>query len=289
MSRGPRAVAIGGGHGTAATLRALRGFAGDITAIVSVADDGGSSGRLRELLGIPALGDLRKCLVALSDPESDLAEAMEHRFSEGEMSGHALGNMLLAGLIETEGGLVRGIEAAARLLGVDGRVLPATLEPVALIADRADGTTLGQVEISRSGPVATLRLDPPDAEAPEEAVRAILEADLVVIGPGSLFTSVIAAILPRRITDALAGTRASRVYVCNLRPQDPETAGFSVADHLDALRRHGAAFDEVLWDQSAGMVLGDPRFPVRAELLAGSNRLVHDPGLLAVRLAELVG
>ena len=288
MTSGPSVVALGGGHGTAVTLRACRRYAGSITAIVSVADDGGSSGRLRELLGVPALGDLRKCLVALAAADSTLAATMDHRFIEGEMAGHALGNMLLAGLIEQEGGLVEGIGAAARLLEVNGTVLPATEIPVRLSATGSTGTTVGQAAIAQAESVDISAMDPPDAPPPDAACDAILSADQVVIGPGSLYTSVLAALLPTGICEALRRTDAQRVFVCNLRPQVPETAGYDVEDHLAALERHGVEVDIVLCDTSAGMALGEPRFPVRDQMLAGSNRLVHDPSKLAEHLAGLI-
>ena len=288
MTRGPRVVAFGGGHGTAVTLRAMRRYASDITAVVSVADDGGSSGRLREVLGVPALGDIRKCLVALADEGSDLAGPMEPRFDEGEMRGHALGNLLLAGLIESEGGLVPGVRAAGRLLGVSGRVLPSTIQPVRLCATGPQGTTFGQAEIARRGMVEMLTLDPPDVSPPDEVLAAIARAYQIVIGPGSLFTSVIASLLANEIRSALASSTAQTVYICNLRPQEPETSGYTVSDHLDALDRHGIEVDLVVWDSAAGMTLGDPRFPVSDKMLAGSNRLVHDPIRLADVLDELV-
>jgi len=287
MTAGPSVVALGGGHGTAATLRACRHYAGKITAIVSVADDGGSSGRLSEVLGVPALGDLRKCLVALAAPESDLAAAMEHRFTEGEMEGHALGNMLLAGLIHTEGGLVNGLAAAARLLGVDGTILPATEAPVRLTASGIGGPTTGQAAIARSGGVEEVGLEPSGARSPQAACDAIAAADQVLIGPGSLYTSVLACVLPPQIRAALQSTSAMKVYVCNLRPQVPETAGYSVADHVAALERHGVFPDIVLCDTSSGLTIGDTRFRLREEMLARSNGLVHDPTRLGAALVDL--
>ena len=287
MSGPPSVVALGGGHGTAVTLRALREYAGSITAVVSVADDGGSSGRLREVLGVPALGDLRKCLVALAAPGSTLAETMDHRFREGEMAGHALGNLLLAGLIEQEGGLVSGIAAAAALVEAEGTILPATEVPVRLWATGPAGTTVGQAAIGQAA-VEIVAMDPADATPPPGACEAIMAADQVVIGPGSLYTSVLAALLPTAIREAIRQTEAQRVFVCNLRPQVPETEGYDVARHLRALACHGVEVDVVLCDTTAGMEIGDTRFPVRDEMLAGSNRLVHDPSKLASHLQGLI-
>jgi len=281
---GLRVVAVGGGHGTAVTLRALRGYATAITAVVSVADDGGSSGRLRELLGIPALGDLRKCLVALAPEGSILAETMEHRYQAGELAGHAVGNLLLAGLLEVEGDLVGCVQAAADLLGAQGRVLPASTIPTDLMAHGVEGITHGQVAISEGGVITELAVLPDLAPAPPEAVEAILEADQVIIGPGSLYTSVLAAAVVPEIRQAIASTKAQRIYVCNLRPQIPETAGFSVADHLTALERHGVEVDVVLCDDTVGLAMGVPPPLVSLASLVGSNTLVHEPGKLAQAL-----
>jgi uncharacterized cofD-like protein len=285
---GPTVVAVGGGHGCAAALRAIRRYAGQVTAVVSVADDGGSSGRLRELLDVVALGDLRKCLVALAEPGSVLARAFEHRFDEGELAGHALGNLVLAGLIAVNDGPVSGIDTAADLLGVRGRVLPASVEPVVLKADSGEGEVAGQVAVSRSATIRHLSVVPADAAAPAAAVEAIEAADQVVIGPGSLYTSVLAAVAIAGVAEALRRTGAQRVYVCNLRPQPPETEGYDVAAHLDALSEHGVPVDVVLCDTSRGMALGDVGRPVVDADLAGHNGLVHDPAKLARILADLL-
>ncbi len=191
-------MAIGGGHGTAVTLRAARCYAGTLTGVVSVADDGGSSGRLRELLNVVAVGDLRKCLVAVADEDSALAVAFERRFDEGELSGHALGNLILAGLIDATGDLVDGVREAALLLGACGDILPATTERVVLKAEAAEGTVAGQVAVMGTGDIRTVSLVPDDAQPPPLVVERIAEADQIVIGPGSLFTSVLAAVaVPR--------------------------------------------------------------------------------------------
>jgi uncharacterized cofD-like protein len=193
-----RVVAMGGGHGTAVTLRAVRRYAGQVTAVVSVADDGGSTGRLRQQLDVVALGDMRKCLVALADPSSVLARAFEHRFDttadSGDLAGHALGNLVLAGLIDATGDLVAGIDAAADLLGAVGRVLPATTQKVTLKAEADRGEVNGQVAVSRAGRIHRVSLVPGGSSPPPEATAALREADQVVIGPGSLYTSVLAAV-----------------------------------------------------------------------------------------------
>jgi uncharacterized cofD-like protein len=288
---GPRVVAVGGGHGTAVTLRAARRYAASITAVVSVADDGGSSGRLREFLDVVALGDLRKCLVALAADNSVLARAFEHRFAEAELAGHALGNLMLAGLTEAAGDLVAGVDEAARLLEAAGRVLPATSEQVVLKADADQGEVAGQVAVSAAGRIRRVSLVPDDARAPAEACEALGAADQIVIGPGSLYTSVLAAVAVPGIAEALATASGQRVFVCNLNPQLPETEGYDVEAHVRALAEHGVEVDVVLWDPSTGMPLGGrwgtgARFVDRP--LAGANGLVHDPDKLAEALRNLL-
>lgn len=283
-----RVVALGGGHGTAVTLRAARRYATDVTAIVSVADDGGSTGRLRAQLDIVALGDLRKCLVALAGDGSVLAKAFEHRFSEGDLAGHALGNVVLAGMVEAAGGLVAGIDETAALLESVGRVLPATTEKVALKAVGGAGEVNGQVAVSRAGHIERVSLVPDGTVPPDEALDAIAKADQIVIGPGSLFTSVLAAAAVDGVARAIAMSRAQRVYVCNLHPQLPETEGYGVVDHVAALRRHDVVVDAVLWDPATGMTLGSPDVPVVGRPLAGRNGLVHDPEKLAAALSDLL-
>jgi uncharacterized cofD-like protein len=284
----PSVVAIGGGHGTAVTLKAARRYAGLLTGIVSVADDGGSSGRLRELLNVVALGDIRKCLVALAEDDSALAAAFERRYDEGELAGHALGNLILLGLIDVTGDLVEGVREAARLLGARGDVLPATTEPVVLKAESAQGTVAGQVAVMETGDLWAVSLVPDDARPPPLAVERILEAHQVVIGPGSLFTSLLAAVSVHGIAEAVAQSDAQVVYVCNLRPQVPETEGYDVAAHVTALARHNVTVDVVVCDTIQGMGIGATDVAVRDVPLTGENRLVHSPAKLAQALAGLL-
>lgn len=283
-----RVVALGGGHGTAATLRAVRRYAADITAIVSVADDGGSTGRLRDQLHMVGLGDLRKCLGALAGEGSTLGAALEHRFKEGDLAGHTLGNVLLAGLVEATGDLVTGIDEAAALVGAVGRVLPATAEKVVLRSVGDQGEVAGQVAIMQAGRIDRVSLHPAGADPPAAATDAIRRADQIVIGPGSLYTSVLAAASVEGIAGALAEAQGQRVYVCNLRPQLPETEGYGVAEHVAALRRHGIDVDVVLWDPETGLPLGTPGAVVVGRPLAGRNGLVHDPARLADALVDLL-
>ena len=283
-----RVVAVGGGHGLANTLRAARRYAAAVTAVVSVADDGGSSGRLRQALGTVAPGDLRKCLVALGREDTVWARAFEHRFAGGELDGHALGNLVITGLIESTGDLIEALDEAGRLLATDGRVLPATLGPVVLYADTAGGAVQGQVAVSAASHIAHVSIVPPDAGVPEAVVKAIAAADQVVLGPGSLFTSVLAAAVVPGIRDAIEGSSALKVYVCNLRPQLPETGGYDVAAHVAALGRHGVVVDVVLCDTDH-MELGTCAARVVSRDLAAAGGRAHDPVRLAAALADLVG
>jgi uncharacterized cofD-like protein len=284
----PSVVAIGGGHGTAVTLRAARRYAGTLTGVVSVADDGGSSGRLRELLNMVAVGDIRKCLVALADEDSALAVAFERRFDEGELAGHVLGNLILTGLIDATGDLVLGVREAAQLLGACGDILPATTERVVLKAEAAEGTVAGQVAVMGTGDIRKVSLVPDDAQAPPLAVERIAQADQIVIGPGSLFTSVLAAVAVRGITEAVASSAAQVVYVCNLRPQVPETEGFDVAAHVAALARHDVKVNMVVCDSIQGMDIGATDVSVLDVPLTGENTLVHSPAKLAQALSGLL-
>ena len=286
-ARKPSVVALGGGHGTAVTLQAALHYAGDITAIVSVADDGGSSGRLRQALGIPAPGDLRRCLVALSDPTSNpLAAAFEHRFDDG----HALGNLAIAALTGTTGSFTDALDEAGRLLAARGRVLPATTEAVVLKAVADTGEVEGQVNVARAGRIAHVSIVPQDARPPDEALQAIVEADQLVLGPGSLFTSVLAVVAVPELRRALDEARAELVYVCNLRASS-ETPGFDVAAHVDALVAHGLRPDVVLAD-TAAIAVGDLEHEgirlVEADL-TDPHTGIHDPAGLARALGDLVG
>ncbi|HEX3460939.1 MAG TPA: gluconeogenesis factor YvcK family protein [Acidimicrobiales bacterium] len=284
----PRVVALGGGHGLAATLRSVRTFTDRITAVVSVADDGGSSGRLRDLMHILPPGDLRKCLVALAEPGSLLASAFAHRFNEGELSGHSLGNLILARLMDAAGDPIRGLDEAARLLGVRGRVLPATTELVVLKAEVEGGTVSGQVAVMTGNDrIRQVSLVPDDAAAPAPVLDAIRSADLIVLGPGSLFTSVLAAIAVPGIAEAIRESEGRTVYLCNLRPQIPETAGFDVGMHVTALVAHGVAADVAVYDPR-GLALGAPVIPVIEASLCRPNGLAHDPTKLANVLSDLL-
>ena len=287
---GPRVVAVGGGHGLAASLRAARRYADELTAIVSVADDGGSSGRLRRQLGIIPPGDLRKCLVAMADEGSMLARVFEQRFEADadELTGHALGNLIIAGLITAAGDDQAALDEAARLLGSRGRVVPAATEPVVLKASSDGGEIEGQTAVMDTTHIRHVSVIPADAAAPTAALAALDVADQIVVGPGSLFTSVLAAVAIPGIAEGLRRSRAPVVYVANLRPQPAETEGYDVADHVLAVMSHGVPVDTVVADSRA-IALGPVPRPVVDRPLAKENGLAHDPARLATVLAGLVG
>ena len=305
-----RAVALGGGRGLHATLSALRRLTPDVTAVVTVADDGGSSGRLRRELGLLPPGDLRKALTALAGEDNALWRTVfQHRFGgTGALAGHAVGNLLLAGLLEVLPDPVTALDEAARLLGLRGRVLPMCTEPLDIEADVVgldeDTTAVrhirGQVAVATTpGKVQRIRLHTtgkPGAAptACPAAVRAVLDADVVLLGPGSWFTSVLPHLLVPELHEALITTTASRIVVLNLVPQPGETAGFSPERHLDVLCEHAPRLrvDAVIAD--ADSVSTPDRLRRAAEELGASMRLDgvasaearerHDPKALAESL-----
>jgi uncharacterized cofD-like protein len=237
-----RAVAIGGGTGLPLVLGCLLRGGFDTTAVVTMADDGGSSGQLRRELGILPPGDIRNCLVALAEPGNELARVFQYRFAEGEgLAGHALGNLVIAALTDLEGGFAEAVEEAARLLGVRGRVLPSTLENVVLSGrDGAGNLITGQANVAVSdAPISTVCMEPEAPAGYTPALDAIRRADVVVIGPGSLFTSIIPNFLVDGVVQALRESDACVVYVCNVANLRGETHGMDAADHVDALVRHG--------------------------------------------------
>jgi len=240
LSRGPRVVAIGGGTGLPVVLRGLKEYTGNITAIVTVADDGGSSGRLRGELGIPPPGDIRNCLVALADTEPLMERLLQYRFEQGSLSGHAVGNIFIGAMNELSGDFVEGIRQLSRVLAVRGQVLPSSVELVSLRAQLGDGTWLeGESDIGQApSAIRRIELVPRDASPPPEAVRALRQADVIVVGPGSLYTSILPNLVVRELQQALVLSQALKVYVCNVMTQPRETLGYTAADHLRAIEQH---------------------------------------------------
>lgn len=257
LSRGPKVVAIGGGHGLSMLLRGLKNKTSNITAIVTVADDGGSSGRLREEMGIIAPGDLRNCLVALADKETVLEEIFQYRFDgEGELAGHSLGNLFLAALIKQFGSVQNALEAASKVLNIRGQVMPATSQTVRLKARMSDGEIVeGESEISaypekkgRDIRIVHMSTIPKAPMAVGDALKALRDADLITLGPGSLYTSVLPNLLVPEILQTIRESGAPVIYICNVMTQPGETSGYTVGDHLKALVDHigGDVVDFVL-------------------------------------------
>lgn len=244
-----RVVAFGGGTGLPVLLRGLRDRVGDLTAVVTVADDGGSSGRLRQELGVAPPGDVRNCLVALAGRKK-LAEVFNYRFEGGgDLSDHSVGNIIIAALADMAGGFCEGVEQAARFLRIKGRVYPAATESLTLVVSHADGTvTRGESVVREVGKaVSRVEVEPASAVAPPGVISAIARADVVVMSPGSLFTSLIPALLGGGVREALASFSGPVVYAANAMTQPGETTGFAVSDHLRALERHvGSVVTDVL-------------------------------------------
>jgi uncharacterized cofD-like protein len=244
-----RVVAFGGGTGLPVLLRGLRDRVGDLTAVVTVADDGGSSGRLRQELGVAPPGDVRNCLIALAGRKK-LAEVFNYRFEGGgDLWGHSVGNIIIAALADMAGGFCEGVEQAGRFLRIKGSVYPAATESLTLVVSHADGTvTRGESVVREVGKaVSRVEIDPPGATAPPGVISAIEAADVVVMSPGSLFTSLIPALLGGGVREALASFPGPVLYAANAMTQPGETTGFTVSDHLRALERHaGPVVTDVL-------------------------------------------
>lgn len=272
---GPNIVAIGGGTGLSALLRGLKDHTDNLTALVTPADDGGSTGRLREIFGVPSLGDARQCLIALSDAEPLMERIFSYRFSEGEgLEGHSLGNLLLSGMIQSEGGFSKGLNAAHSLLAVRGQVLPSSDQKrVTLEAKTVSGKHLiGESSIGSAGEAITsIWLTPEIVDANPEAVNAIYEADAIVIGPGSLFTSILPNLLIPEITNALNMVNCPKILVCNIATQHLETDSFTADDHLNAIIRHGG-FEPSHFVMNSRPIHIDPRH-LQEPVLPKSNFL----------------
>ena len=309
LARGPRIVAIGGGTGLSTLLRGLKGYSANITAIVAVADDGGSSGRLRQQLGIAPPGDIRNCIAALADAEPLMTQLMQYRFPPGSgLDDHAFGNLFIAAMTAVTGDFEEAVRESNRVLAVRGQVLPATSVPLNLGAVLASGRRLqGQVAISHADEaIDRVTIEPADVRASPEALERILEADMIVIGPGSLYSSVLPNLLISDIRDALAAASGLRVYVCNVATQPGETGNFSAAEHLEALfdhvgddlvdfalinGNHGARRPEgwlgqpVIVDERRLEEL--PVTVIEQDLVDVSNAHRHDPAKLATALLRL--
>jgi uncharacterized cofD-like protein len=242
LEKGPKIVAIGGGHGLSHLLLSLKEYTSNLTAIVTVADSGGSSGRLREEFNIVAPGDIRNCLVALADAPALMGELFQFRFSaDSQLQGHNFGNLFLTAMFQLTGGdFNKAVEESSKVLAIRGKVVPSTVTNVHLVAEYMDGSiTHGEAKIPKPGvPIKRVFLNPDDAKPTKEALEAIDEADIIVMGPGSLYTSVIPNLIINGVSDAIAKSAAFKIYVCNVMTQLGETEGLSASDHLKAIIAH---------------------------------------------------
>jgi len=282
--RGPRIVAIGGGHGLATLLRGLKVYTRNLNAVVTVADDGGSSGRLRESFGILPPGDIRNCLAALSNDEQMLTQLFQYRFSSaGELEGHSFGNLFITALAEITGSFESAVAESGKVLSVSGRVLPSTLHDVKLVADMQLPDSQNQVRVEgesripkMAGRVRRVWLEPNDAPAYPPVIKAILNADIIVIGPGSLYTSLLPNLLVKDLLGAIHASRAVKVYVCNIATQAGETDAYSGSDHVRSLEEHVGerVFDVVLCNNNYnGLLSEDSQWVLADETTVTDSRV----------------
>ena len=310
---GPKIVAIGGGTGLSVLLRGLKNVTSNITAIVTVADDGGSSGTLRDELHIVPPGDMRNCLIALSDTEPLMESVMQHRFdSVGALSGHSLGNLFIAALTKDLGDIELAMNAASKLFKLHGKVLPSTKENIALHAKMSDGAiVVGESNISKAGKkIDSVYLSRANVTAPGSAIDAVLSADIVILGPGSLYTSVIPNLLIKPLAEALQRTEAAKIYVCNVMTQHGETDDYTASDHVEAILHHaGKVIDyaiinnrvinvdllQAYSEQNAFPVRADVAkllelgvVPVCADMICETHQVRHDSEKLLKVVIDLV-
>jgi uncharacterized cofD-like protein len=308
LKRGPRIVAIGGGTGLSWLLQGVKRHTSNLTAVVTVADDGGSSGRLRRDMGVLAPGDLRKCISSMAETEGLMSKLFEYRFPAGSgLEGHSFGNLFIVAMAGVTGNMEQALKETSKVLAVTGDILPSTLEDVALYARTHDQEMVyGEHNITeRGGAIRDVHLDPPDVEGYTDAVEAIARADLIVAGPGSLYTSIIPNFLVADIRRAFVQSAALKVYVCNVATQHGETDGYGVAEHYAALERHighRPAFDRILANSNVhGPLPADWHSqPVKADrdqqgvppivledVVSHENRYRHDSAKLAAALLRI--
>jgi len=314
LQRGPKIVVLGGGTGLSTLLRGLKKFSTNLVAVVTVFDDGGSSGRLRREQGILPPGDIRNCLVALAEAEPLLTRLFEHRFRGGELDGHSFGNLFIASMSQVTGDIETAVKECSKVLAIRGRVLPTTLHDVTLCAEFTDGATVeGESAITGAGrTIRRVYLKPSRVPALQDVLEAIGEADLIVLGPGSLYTSVIPNLLVGGVVDAIRQARGLRVYVCNVMTQHGETRGFRASDHVRVLLEQDGSrlFDDVLvntrrprnqallarYSQQGAEPVEPDVDAVRAlgvrtvaeDLISEEELVRHDPRKLATALLQLL-
>lgn len=244
LNRGPRVVAVGGGTGLSMLLKGIKNITNNITAVVTVGDDGGSSGRLREEMGVLPPGDIRNCIAALADDEDLVTKLFQYRFKNGEgLEGHSFGNLFLSALCSITGDMVRAVKESSNVLSIRGRVLPSTLDDMKLVAEMEDGRIIkGESNIPEAhGRIKKLYTDPKNCKALEDVITAIKNAELIILGPGSLYTSVIPNLLVEEIAQEIAKSKAKKIYVCNIMSQPGETDGYTVSNHVQALMQHAGS------------------------------------------------
>ncbi len=244
LNRGPRIVAIGGGTGLSMLLSGVKNITNNLTAVVTVGDDGGSSGRLRETMGILPPGDIRHCITALADDEDLVNKLFKYRFKTGEgLEGHSFGNLFITALCAITGDMVSAVKASSNVLSIRGRVLPATLDDMKLVAEMEDGRIIhGESAIPEAhGKIKRLYTEPANCKALDDVIQAIRNAELIILGPGSLYTSVIPNLLVKQISEEVIKSKAKKIYVCNIMTQPGETDNYKVSDHLKALIKHAGS------------------------------------------------
>ncbi len=314
LEKGFRIVVVGGGTGLSTLLHGLKEYTSNITAIVTVADDGGSSGRLRQDMGVLPPGDIRNCLGALADAEPLMGKLFQFRFGEGtELKGHSFGNLFITAMSKVTGDFDAAIKESSKVLAIRGSVVPSTLEKVTLTAEHADGSkTVGESKIpDAKSPIRKVYLNPVNCKATNEAVDAIRKADTIVLGPGSLYTSIMPNLLVERIRQEIASSRAVKIYICNVMTQQGETDGYKASDHLRAIVEHTVPgivnyciinTAKVPQDLQAKYE-AEGSYPVvpdtenlkkmkcktvEAHLISAKDLIRHDPGKLAKMIVDLV-
>lgn len=243
LEKGPRIVAVGGGTGLSVMLQGLKEYTTNLSAVVTVADDGGSSGRIRQQFDILPPGDIRNCLVALADAPSLMQELFQFRFdSSSELSGHSFGNLFITVMTKLTGDFEKAVKESSKVLAIRGQVIPSTLDKVTLSAVYKDGSEAqGEAAIPKKRiPIASVHLNPPESRATPEALKAIAQAQAIILGPGSLYTSIIPNLLIKEITDAVSASAALKIYICNVMTQDGETDGYSAYEHIKAIVDHSS-------------------------------------------------
>ncbi|MDO8673959.1 MAG: YvcK family protein [Dehalococcoidia bacterium] len=309
LRRGPKVVAIGGGTGLSILLRGLKEHTGNLTAVVTVADDGGSSGRLRRELGVLPPGDFRNCIAALADAEPLMTKLLQYRFNGGSgLEGHSFGNLFIVAMSGVTGNFEQALRESSRVLAVRGQILPSTLADVQLCARMEDEDVVqGESNITHSPQkIKRAFLEPADVQAHPDAIRAILDADLIVLGPGSLFTSILPNLLVDGIQKAIRASSAVKVYVCNVATQPGETDEFTVGDHVEALESHvgPAIFQYVIVNDNINFETpADPAVTpvaldgfnkpdiklVATDVVSTESRLRHDSKKLAAAVMKVYG